>query len=111
MQTGAGAQIIQIRAQQSASSGSTELRQNGGYLLAPMIVFVTQGDWDWLAQSVAEDLQTAAAVARLLPAAPVASPPHPPSPPCTGQVPEQIANTWHLQAAGPPRPALVGRRP
>ena len=35
MQTGGVAQIIQIRAPQSASSGTTELRQNGGSVSAP----------------------------------------------------------------------------
>lgn len=60
-----------------------------------MIVFVTQGDGDWLAQSVAEHPRTAAAAAvPQLSAAQVASPAHPSRPPCTGQVPEQIANTW-----------------
>jgi hypothetical protein len=47
---------------------------NGGYLLARMIVFVTQGDGDRLAPSVAEHPQTAAAVFRLRAAPPGASP-------------------------------------
>jgi len=61
--------------------GGTEalfLPHIGGYVLAPMIVFVTRGDCDWRAQSV---LRTRRLRCRRLydccPAAPVASPPHP----------------------------------
>lgn len=63
-----------ILARQPQSGYVAHSHTYGGYLLAPMIVFVTRGDWDWLAQSVAEHAQTAAAVVRLRSAAPVASP-------------------------------------